>query len=70
MKVDKVTVDMLSEMKVGDKICFELPDARACINGRSLCYIKQYTLGCKFKCRTNYVANTLTVEKLDKNAIQ
>lgn len=70
MKVDKITVDMISKIGIGEAVCFELPDSRACYNGRSLCYNTQHLLGCKFKCRTNYVANTLTIEKLDKNAVQ
>lgn len=70
MKVTKITVEMLRKIEVGESVCFELPDARACYNGRALCYTFKSLMDCKFRCRINYVANTLTVEKLDKNAIQ
>lgn len=70
MRVEKITVEMLRAQAMGDKMVYELPGNRACFNGKSLCYNVQHLLECKFRCRTNYVESTLTIEKLDRNAIQ
>ena len=70
MKVEKITVEMLREQALGEKVIYELPDNRSCFNGKALCYNVQHVLGCKFRCRTNYVESTLTIEKLDKKDMQ
>lgn len=61
--VDKVTRDDLRAIQTGQSMTFDLPDAKACDNAKSLAYQFQNILGCKFSVQTDYAANTLTITR-------
>lgn len=63
MKVEKVTREELRNMEMGESREFELPNAQACDNGKSVAYQMQNLLGCKFSVMTDYTANKLTISK-------
>ena len=63
MKVEKVTRENLRSMEMGESREFELPNAQACDNGKSVAYQMQNLLGCKFSVTTDYTANKLTITK-------
>ncbi len=63
MKTEKVTREELRSMEMGESRTFELPNARACDNGKSVAYQMQNLLGCKFSATTDYPTNTLTITK-------
>ena len=54
----------LREMEIGETRRFNLPNAEACNSGKSTAYQAQHLLRCKFKMKTDYSTNTLTVTKL------
>jgi hypothetical protein len=63
VKVGKVTREELRNMEFGESRKFELPNAQACDNGKSVAYQMQNLLGCKFSVTTDYTTNTLTITK-------
>lgn len=63
VKVEKVTREELRNMGFGESREFELPNAQACDNGKSVAYQMQNLLGCKFSVTTDYPTNTLTITK-------
>lgn len=63
MEVEKVTREDLREMQMGETKVFDLPNARACDNGKSVAYQMQNLLRCKFSVSTDYTSNKLTITK-------
>lgn len=63
MKLGKVTREDLRSMKMGETRIFDLPNAQACDNGKSVAYQMQNLLGCKFSVSTDYTNNKLTISK-------
>ena len=63
VKVEKVTREELRNMEFGESLEFELPNARACDNGKSVAYQMQNLLGCKFSVTTDYPTSTLAITK-------
>lgn len=61
--MEKVTRDALRAMAIGETRTFQLPDAQACDNGKSVAYQLQNQLHCKFSAQTDYVSNQLTITK-------
>lgn len=61
---EKVTMPALREMEIGETRRFNLPNAEACNSGKSTAYQAQHLLRCKFRMKTDYSTNTLTVTKL------
>lgn len=50
-------------MADGETRTFDLPNAQACDNGKSVAYQLQNQLRCKFSVSTDYVNNRLTITK-------
>lgn len=50
-------------MGMGETRTFDLPNAQACDNGKSVAYQLQNQLRCKFSVSTDYVNNRLTITK-------
>ncbi len=50
-------------MAIGETRTFDLPNAQACDNGKSVAYQLQNQLRCKFSVQTDYTSNRLTVTK-------
>lgn len=63
MKTEKVTREDLRSMRTGETRTFDLPDARACDNAKSVAYQTQNLLGCKFSVSTDYASSKLTITK-------
>jgi len=63
MEVEKVTREDLRGMQMGETKVFDLPNAQACDNGKSVAYQMQNLLGCKFSVSTDYTSNKLTITK-------
>lgn len=63
MKTKKVTREDLRNMQMGETKVFDLPNAQACDNGKSVAYQMQNLLGCKFSIFTDYTSNRLTITK-------
>ena len=61
--MDKVTRDALRAMAIGETRSFDLPNAQACDNGKSVAYQMQNLLRCRFSVSTDYVNNRLTITK-------
>lgn len=61
--MERVTRNDLKAMAMGETQTFDLPNARQCDNGKSTAYQMANLLGCKFKVRTDYSANRLTITK-------
>lgn len=61
--MDRVTRDALRAMAIGETRSFELPNAQACDNGKSVAYQMQNLLRCRFSVSTDYVSNRLTITK-------
>lgn len=63
MNANKVTVEVLRDMAVGETVVFELPSAQAVLSGSTLAYRMQHMLGCRFSTAANYAEKTLTITK-------
>lgn len=63
MKTEKVTREDLRNMQMGETKVFDLLNAQACDNGKSVAYQMQNLLGCKFSISTDYTSNRLTITK-------
>ena len=63
MKTEKVTRENLRSMQTGETRTFDLTNAQACDNGKSVAYQMQNLLGCKFSVSTDYTSNRLTITK-------
>lgn len=63
MKLEKVTREYLRGMRMGETRTLDLPNARACDNGKVVAYQVQNLLGCKFSISTDYTNNRLTITK-------
>lgn len=63
MKLEKVTREYLRGMQMGETRTLDLPNARACDNGKVVAYQVQNLLGCKFSISTDYTNNRLTITK-------
>lgn len=61
--MEKVTREDLRNMQIGETRTFDLPNAQACDNGKSVAYQMQNLLGCKFSVSTDYTSNKLTITK-------
>ena len=61
--MERVTRDALRAMADGETRTFDLPNAQACDNGKSVAYQLQNQLCCKFSVSTDYVNNRLTITK-------
>lgn len=61
--MDRVTRDALRAMAIGETRSFDLPNAQACDNGKSVAYQMQNLLRCRFSVSTDYVSNRLTITK-------
>lgn len=61
--MERVTRDALRAMDIGETRTFDLPNAQACDNGKSVAYQLQNQLRCKFSVQTDYVNNRLTITK-------
>ncbi|MBR6370877.1 MAG: hypothetical protein IKS24_07350 [Bacteroidaceae bacterium] len=61
--MEKITRDALRAMAYGETKSFDLPNAQACDNGKSVAYQLQNQLRCKFSVSTDYVNNRLTITK-------
>lgn len=61
--MERVTRDALRAMAIGETRTFDLPNAQACDNGKSVAYQLQNQLHCKFSVSTDYVNNRLTITK-------
>lgn len=61
-----VSRSVLREMKIGDSRTFELNDAMAIDSAAVKAYQMQYIEGCRYVCKKNYVARTITITKLRK----
>lgn len=59
----KVTADALRRMEMGETVTFAVPDADAVETGKAIAYRMKNLLRCKFSCRSDYAANTLTITK-------
>jgi hypothetical protein len=62
--IPRLTRNDLRLIDVGATKAFQLPNAKACNNGKSMAYQFQHDLGCKFSIRTDYNASTLTITRL------
>ena len=60
---ERITRDALRAMGMGETRTFDLPNAQACDNGKSVVYQLQNQLRCKFSVSTDYVNNRLTITK-------
>jgi hypothetical protein len=60
---ERITRDALRAMGMGETRTFDLPNAQACDNGKSVAYQLQNQLRCKFSVSTDYVNNRLTITK-------
>ena len=63
MKTEKVKREDLRSMQMGETRAFDLPNAQACDNGKSVAYQMQNLLDCKFSISTDYASNRLTITK-------
>jgi len=61
--MDRVTRDALRAMAIGETRSFDLPNAQACDNGKSVAYQMQNLLRCRFSVSTDYVNYRLTITK-------
>ena len=61
--MERVTRDALRSMHDGETRTFDLPDAQACDNGKSVAYQLQNVLRCKFSVQTDYVNNRLSITR-------
>ena len=60
---ERITRGALRAMGMGETRSFDLPNAQACDNGKSVAYQLQNQLRCKFSVSTDYVNNRLTITK-------
>lgn len=63
----RVTRADLRKLGDGETKSFEMTSARACDTGKVVAYQYQNQLGCKFRVRTDYATNTLTITRYDNN---
>lgn len=61
--MERVTRDALRAMGMGETRTFDLPNAKACDNGKSVAYQLQNQLQCRFTVSTDYVNNRLSITK-------
>ena len=63
MKIEKMTVDILRDMKKDEEVSFVLPGPMQINSAKSLAYQSQYILNCVFKTRVDYQNNVLYLKK-------
>lgn len=66
MEKQKVTIEALRQMEIGQTLTFELPDTGAIESGKTMAYRLQHSLGCKFSAVSDYANNRLTITKSAK----
>ena len=64
VKVERVTRDLLRDIKEGETVKAVLPDAKAIDSGKSTAYQLQNLLGCKFSVNADYTERTLAITRL------
>lgn len=62
---ERVTVEALRNMKIGETKVFHLPDARAIESGKALAYRTKHLLKCRFTMTSNFADNELVVRKIE-----
>ena len=61
--MEKLTSKDLENIGMGLTETFNLPNAKACDNGKALAYQYQNQLGCKFSIQSDYANSRLTITK-------
>lgn len=64
VKVEKVTRNLLRDIKEGETVKAVLPDAKAIDSGKSTAYQLQNLLGCKFSVNADYTERTLAITRM------
>lgn len=60
----KVTTAALLRMKRGESKTFTLPDVADIYTGKSIAYRAGRLAGCRYECKSDFPAKTLTITKV------
>lgn len=63
--IEKVTVEALRNMKIGETKVFHLANARAIEAGKALAYRTKHLLKCRFTVVSNFANNELVIRKIE-----